>query len=112
VLKFILEIVMVSCLGFVVYLFARAMPRIDDTHALSPDNKTKGDIISPYLEKADEWIMTVFEKFLRRAKIWVLRMDNLVNEQLNRFKRDLHNNKKQLTETIEKKEEDATKDEI
>ncbi len=86
--KFILEIIIVCVLGFIVYLFARALPRVDDSGESDSSIKIKGDTLSPYLEKIDEWISAVFEKFLRRAKVWVLKLDNLVSTELNKFKRE------------------------
>lgn len=88
ILKFFLEIVIVCVFGIIVYLFARALPRIDDTHITPEEKKLKGDTLSLYLEKIDEWLTIIFEKFLRRAKVWVLKLDNLVNEQLNKFKKE------------------------
>jgi hypothetical protein len=86
--KFILEIIIVCSLGVIVYLFARALPRVDDVDGSDESLKMKGDALSPYLEKIDGWISAVFEKFLRRAKVWVLKLDNLVSTELNKFKRE------------------------
>ena len=42
-----------------------------------------------YLEKFDEWLKIFFEKFLRRVKVWILKLDNVVSERLSRFKKEV-----------------------
>ncbi len=108
-LKFLLEIVIVCAFGVVVYLFTRMLPRIDDAHIASKEEKMKGDALSVYLEKIDEWLTIMFEKFLRRVKVWILRLDNLVNEQLNKFKKEPQK-KRQFTEENEHGKDEDEKD--
>ena len=86
--KFLLEIIIVCGFGVVLYLFARALPRIEEGTGESREKRSKSDALSVYLEKIDEWIGAVMEKFLRRAKIWVLKLDNFVSVRLNRFKNE------------------------
>lgn len=87
-LKFLLEIIIICAFGIILYLFARALPRMKDIDGELSEERVKSDALSVYLEKIDEWITMVMEKFLRRAKIWVLKLDNLVSTQLNKFKKE------------------------
>lgn len=109
ILKFLLEIIIICAFGVIVYLFTRTLPRVDDAHVTSEEKKLKGDALSSYLEKIDEWLTIIFEKFLRRAKVWVLKLDNLVNEQLNKFKREPQK-KRQFTEKSEDEKDGEGKD--
>lgn len=104
--SFILEIIMVVSLGVVLYLFARALPRVDDVSISSQDAKFNSNKLSVYLEKIDEWLKIVFEKFLRRVKVLLLKLDNIVSKKLNKFKKEPQKEMKLLSDEIaEKKEE-------
>lgn len=85
---FILDIVIVACLGFILYLFARTLPRIDDTTNLPIEARMQQHGFSLFLERLDEWLKAFFEKFLRRMKVWVLKVDNWVSVRLNRSKKE------------------------
>lgn len=102
-LTFALEIVMVVCLGFILYLFARALPRVSDTTEVPPEARMQERWLSRAIEKADGWLTAFFEKFLRRMKVWILKVDNWVSVRLNRFKKEAK--ELQFTEEEGKKEE-------
>lgn len=105
--SFILEIIMVASLGVVLYLFARALPRVDDVLVSPEDKKLRTHWLTVYLEKADEWLKVVFEKFLRRVKVLLLKLDNIVSKRLNKFKKEPQKEMKLPSdEVIEKKEEE------
>lgn len=105
--SFILEIIMVASLGVVLYLFARALPRVDDVLVSPGDKKLRTHWLTVYLEKADEWLKVVFEKFLRRVKVLLLKLDNIVSKRLNKFKKEPQKEMKLPSdEVIEKKEEE------
>lgn len=75
------------CLGVILYLAAKALPRIDDRNP-PPREILKTHWIVGYLEKIDEFMKARLEKILRRLKIWLLKLDNYVSGKLERFKKE------------------------
>jgi len=104
--KFILDIVVVISLGVVLYLLARTLPRISEVADDTLESRIRTHRLSMYVERMDEWVKAFFEKFLRRAKVWILKLDNTVSERLNRSKKG----PKELQFTEEKPEEDEKKE--
>lgn len=84
--KIILNSLILLSLSFVLYVIARALPRIEENPAGVP--VLKEHWTSKYLEKADVWAQAHLEKFLRRAKIWILKLDNYVSKRLSSFKKN------------------------
>jgi len=85
---FLLQITLFSSFGVIVYVMARAVPRVND--AGEPVH-TKGVIDRMLsrlpLEVADERLHTAFEKILRRIRVTVLRVDNSINERLEKLRK-------------------------
>jgi hypothetical protein len=85
--------------GGIVYLIARGVPRIDDTLREEPKNKIDHKIDHWFskipIEKFDVALSNFLEKFLRRLRIGLLRMDNFLVKHLNKVKTvNQENNKK------------------
>ena len=74
-------------LGMILYLVARTLPRIKDGDIDAPKT-LKPHWIMIYFEKADEWLKPQFEKWLRRVKVWILKLDNWVSGKLSSFKKE------------------------
>jgi hypothetical protein len=74
-------------LGTMVYLVARALPRVQDNEA---DQKQYGKIDALLaalpLERIDAFIYYSLEKTLRKIKVAVLKIDNLVTAYLGKIK--------------------------
>lgn len=104
--SFILEIVMVVSLGIVLYLFARALPRVDDVFISPQDAKLKTNPMSVYLEKIDGWLKIFLEKLLRRIKVLLLKLDNIVSEKLNKFKKEQQKEIKLPSDEVEKEKKE------
>ena len=85
--KFIIQILLVSSLAAIIYIFARVLPRIDDTEFNKKAPRTNTHWFIIYLEKADEWLKAYSEKFLRRIRVFILKLDNLIANKLHRFKK-------------------------
>ena len=85
--KFIIQLVMMLSLGSILYIIARALPRISDDDLKNKKTNHPHWFIS-YLEKADEWLKAFSEKFLRRARVWILKLDNFVARKLSMFKKE------------------------
>ncbi len=84
-LNFILNTIVLLSLGIIIYLFARALPRVND--ADGEVKPLRPHWLTVYLEKTDVWLDARSEKILRRLKIWVLKLDNWVSQKLNKFKK-------------------------
>ncbi len=101
-LIFILQMVVMISLGAILYIFARVLPRIDDTAIQEITSRVSFHKIVGYLEVMDEWFASLFQKFLRRVHVLILKLDNVVGEKLNRFKKN--GTEKHTPFTLEKEE--------
>lgn len=102
--KFILQILIMLSLGAVLYLIARAVPRVSDeeikkNHATIPSHG-----FMTFLEKIDDKLKLILEKLLRRTRIWILKFDNFIVEKLKKFKKEA--SKETAFPVEEKKETD------
>ena len=86
--SFLLQIAFMASLGLIIYLFARAVPRIGDE---LPDNKPGSrfdQLISSFpIEKFDASIGAFMEKTLRKLRLIILRLDNAIGGYLNNIKK-------------------------
>ena len=73
-------------LGFILYLAAKTLPRIDDREEGVSGFKTLWFVV--YLEKADERLKAVWEKMLRRAGVTVMKLGNSINVRLTKLKKE------------------------
>ncbi len=85
-LSFIFDLVIVLCAGTILYLVARALPKISDENNGKPVLKTSKTLV--YLEKADEKFKKSREKLLRRIRVIILKFDNYLSGRLSKFKRN------------------------
>lgn len=87
-INFVLNIVLFAALGAVIYLFARTLPRIDDTK-LDP---AKEDALAAHLtssvEKLDSRLKSLFEKILRKVRLIVLKVDNAIGNKIGKLKKE------------------------
>lgn len=84
---FILQIILMGALGTMVYLVARAVPRVSDGEAhLHPHGKFDAWLSSLPLEKIDAVINATVLKSLRKTRVGVLKVDNLLSAYLNKVK--------------------------
>lgn len=91
---FILQLFIFLSFGVVVYLVARALPRVpDDAKDEVPEKTHKGFLSSFPAHKVDLAIASFFEKVLRRARLVVLRLDNVLNAYIGKVKSHAHKDK-------------------
>lgn len=83
--EFISQIIMMLSLGVILYLVARSLPRI--TEDSSPSIQKAG-WLTINLEKADKWLKSLLEKFLRYFNVQLLKISNGINRKLSRFKKE------------------------
>ncbi len=92
--NFILQISLMASLGIMVYLFARGVSRVSDS--IEEDaQKSKFDKLIDFLplEKIDLVINEYFEKILRKIKLILMKLDNVVSNRLDKIKKTNGNNK-------------------
>jgi hypothetical protein len=77
-----------TSLAVLIYLVARTIPRIDENVTLSvPRNSFFDKLVSKVpLEKFDLMFDNLLEKILRKFKIIVMKLDNILTKWLSGFK--------------------------
>lgn len=95
---FILQIIVFSSLGLIIYLLARVIPRfhIDKniTQQLGPPNTFIDKLLGKLpLNKIDLTINNLLSRILRQVKVLILKFDNLINNYLNKLKKTNGNGK-------------------
>lgn len=84
--NFILQIAIMVSLGVVIYLMARVVPRMGDEIS-KPAVKFDHWVDSIKLEKIDVFLSTFLEKFLRKIKLFLMKLDNVTNGYLDKIKK-------------------------
>jgi len=84
---FILQILMMSSLALMIYLVARAVPRVGDDIAGSSANRFDKLIAVIPLEKIDAACGIFLEKLLRKIRLFLLKVDNVLNGYLNKLRK-------------------------
>lgn len=83
-LDFVLQFAIFLSLGAVIFLFAQALPRLDEPDS---EKKTLGRFFANLpIHKFDTALAAFLEKNLRRARVVLLRIDNGVMSYLGRIK--------------------------
>lgn len=86
--NFILEIALMVSLGVMVYLIARAVPRVEDETAEPRGRSRLDDLLSSVpLSRLDAALGNFLEKVLRKTRLVLMRLDNVVGGHLNRVKK-------------------------
>lgn len=77
-----------TSLAVMVYLIARAVPKIDENVVLARSKNSFFDnlVHKLPLEKIDLISSNLLEKLLRRVKIIILKIDNVLTKKLGNFK--------------------------
>ena len=83
--EFIFTIVLMVCLGILLYLMVQALPRIEEAPT---DDRGFFDrwAHSEVPEKIDNAVNTFLLKFLRKVKVLVLKIDNALAKHLQKIK--------------------------
>jgi len=86
---FILQIIVMLSLGAVIYLMARAVPRVTEMEAAVREPNYFDRLLKKIpLEKIDAFLSAFFEKFLRKSKVFILKADNSLTKHLHNLKPD------------------------
>lgn len=82
-------------LGVILYLVARSLPRVGEETPTVKKNFFERWAASEIPEKVDYFINGFLEKFLRKSKVYLLRIDNFLTKRLNKTKTNGGNGAKQ-----------------
>jgi len=85
--NFVLQILMFSSLGLIIYIFARAVPRVGE--AETPRGSGFFDKLMAKLPmaKIDRSLDSFFAKFLRKLRVVIMKLDNFINHRLGKLKK-------------------------
>lgn len=86
--NFILQTIVMVSLGVIVYVVARALPRIDEAATKAPPRQNYFDLMMKRLriEKADAFVNMLLEKLLRKSRVFIMKLDNFLNTHLKSLK--------------------------
>ena len=84
---FLLEQIVLISLGIMVYLIVRTLPRVNGfelaQHQEAARKRLTVRIKQEWVDMLDAKMVRFLEKTLRRAKVWLLRVDNYVSRHLD-----------------------------
>lgn len=88
-LDFILQISIIISLGVIIYLFARALPRVGDDAGVKTVKKRRFEEFFKRLplKKIDEVVSAFLEKILRKFRVVLLKFENFIDSIINRLRR-------------------------
>ncbi len=84
---FVLQLIMIGSLSVVVYLMARALPRVTDEGGVPTMHEQVGGWIERLpLHHVDERLNALLYKFLKHLRVIMMKIDNRLTHQLKRVK--------------------------
>ena len=84
--QFILTNILMVSAGVVIYVMVRTLPRIESQPQLEKKNILERWIASEIPERIDRSLNGFLVKFLRKLKVWLLKMDNFISGHLQKIK--------------------------
>jgi len=82
---FILRMAVMAGLGAMIYLVAKAAPRVSE-EAVKKNGKKRFLLNHETLEKVDAFLSVFLEKGLRKFKLFLSRLDNFANDCLDKVR--------------------------
>lgn len=105
----ILQLSLIISLSIMIYLLARSVPRVKDEELATIPIQSYFDqwIAKIPISKIDVWFNMFMAKFLRRLRIIVLKLDNLLHRQITSVHQNGNHqiNNSNLTEDLNKQED-------
>lgn len=90
-----------ASLAVIIYLFARAMPRVSESSGQSKEGDYIGELLNKLpLEQADAFVSMVMEKTLRKLKVIILKLDNLLTHHLRNLKPTIGSGKNEAVDQL------------
>ncbi len=85
---FFLQTSLFASLGVIIYLLARAVPRVNESGEMVHTHGRMDRILAKLpLEKIDARLRVIFEKTLRKTRIVTMKIDNAVHNRLTKLKK-------------------------
>lgn len=84
---FIVHIVLVTSLAVMIYLLARALPRVVDDQGTVASGFFDRLVDRLPLQRIDIMLSEFFIKMLRKVKILVLKLDNTINHYIDQIRK-------------------------
>ncbi len=92
---FLLQTIFFVSLGIVVYVLARAVPRVNESgevmHGVGRFDRLLARLP---LHQIDDRLNALFEKMLRTLKVWIMKSGNVVDERMGRLKAHVEHQEK------------------
>jgi len=96
--QFIITNILMLSLGTILYLLVRSLPRIDESEANSANESLiERWVASEIPERVDDLIKTFTGKLLRKFKVFLLKIDNLLTERLKKIKNENGNGRSKIS---------------
>ena len=87
-IKFILQIVVFSSLGLMIYMIARAIPRVPEEVAMPRRSNWVDRLTSKIpMSAIDNRLNSFFAKLLRKFRVVIMKIDNFINDRLGKLNR-------------------------
>jgi len=83
--NFVLQLIVFTSLGIVVYLMARALPRVSDSETTRGPNWIDRLMKRVPTQEIDRGINVFLVKFLRKLKLVILKIDNFISHRLGKL---------------------------
>ncbi len=99
----ILQIFIMLSIGTVIYIFARAVPRIADEDLANNHQTSSLDRVFSKLplKQLDMFFNNLLEKLLRRVKLILMKLDNITGRYLDKIKKlNIHSKDKVIKQTL------------
>lgn len=84
-MQFIFTNLLMISLGTILYLVVRSLPRIADEEEVKKPNILERWLISDIPHKLDLMVNAYAGKLFRKLRIYVMRIDNFLNEKLRKI---------------------------
>lgn len=84
-IQFVLLNLLMISLAAILFVFVRTLPRIETREAVKQGIFERW-ITSRFPERMDQFFSGLFMRTLRKAKVLVLKADNILNQKLERLK--------------------------
>ncbi len=105
---FLLQISLFISLGIIIYLFARAVPRVDESgEVVHTHGRIDRFLAKLPLDKIDDRLNVILEKTLRKTRIFTMKVDNVIDDRLAKLKKN--GNGVQVRQGLFEKREDEQK---
>lgn len=94
VLQFILTNILLISVGAILVIMIRALPRLSEEESKAKASLIERWIASELPEKLDLAMNNFMVKFLRKSKVWIMKIDNELTKHLKKIKPETNGNGK------------------